>query len=283
MTRSLVAIPIVLAGSIAAAQPPVNKPLGKKQFAEGKITYAAGDYLGAAQHFEAAYKADPDPAYIFNVGQAYRRRAEAKSGTVDRDCQRSLFAYKKFLDQVVDAPNKAEVETYVKEMTECAGKLAQEPSPWDAPVKPPPDPGNTGSTGNGNGNLVVPPPIEESDQPGLSGKQKIGVGVGAAGVVTGVVALLLVKKTTDINNEKNAFESRNPLGSRTKEADETIRQFNRDGSAANSQAWATGIVGGVLVLGGGALFLFGGSSTKEHKITVAPSPRGAMVFGSFRF
>ena len=89
MKRSLAALILAASSQLAVAQA-VDKNLGKQEFADGKAAYASGDYLKAALHFSNAYKADPDPAYIFNAGQAYRRRAEAKSGDVPHDCDESV-------------------------------------------------------------------------------------------------------------------------------------------------------------------------------------------------
>ena len=282
MNRSLVAIALAASTHLAFAQP-VNKPLGKKEFAEGKTFYSTGDYLKAAQHFGAAYMADPDPAYIFNVGQAYRRRAEAKSGNVPLDCQQSVFAYGKFLEQLPEAPNRSEVEAYVKEMTSCAGRLVNDPSPWDKPVdkppvdKPPVDKPPVDNPPVDKPPVDNPPPIEHPSGPGMTSLQKAGLGIGVAGVIGSIVGVYFIKRSKDINSDKDIEEAKTPPDAGK------LKSFDKQGATAERNAAISLGIGGVMVLGGAALFVFGGSSTKEHKVTVAPSPQGAMVFGSFRF
>lgn len=282
MKRSLAALILAASSQLAVAQS-VDKSLGKQEFAEGKTAYASGDYLKAALHFSNAYKADPDPAYIFNAGQAYRRRAEAKSGDVPHDCQQSLFAYRKFLDLLPEAPNKSEVDGYIKEMTTCAGKLASEPSPWDAPaVKPPVDKPPVDKPPPPD--RPVEPPIEKpvGGTGGLTTKQYAGIGIGAAGLVATGVGLFFAKKSGDTNTEKNRLLEEAGMNPSQEQRD-ALDDLNADGSSQETRAWVFGIAGGVAVIGGVVLFVTGGASAKEQKLTVAPSSQGAMVLGTFRF
>lgn len=281
MNRSLVAIALAASTHLAFAQP-VNKPLGKKEFAEGKTYYSTGDYLSAAQHFAAAYNADPDPAYIFNVGQAYRRRAEAKAGDIPTNCQQSVFAYRKFLEQLPEAPNRSEVEVYIKEMTTCAGRLVTEPSPWDKqPEKPPVDKLPVDKPPVDKPPIDKPPiepPIEHGG--GMTSMRKIGIGVGAAGVALSGIGFYFIKKSSNLNSDRAALE--NDMIPDAEQLGD-FKKIDDRGATAERNAAITLSIGGAMVLGGAALFVLGGSSTKEHKVTVAPSPQGAMVFGSFRF
>lgn len=279
MNRSLVAILVAASTQLAVAQS-VDKPLGKKEFAEGKSQYATGDYLGAAKHFVAAFKADPDPAYIFNVGQAYRRRAETKPATLVQDCQQSLFAYRRFLELLPEAPNRGEVDAYVKEMTACAGRLAQEPSPWDKPPDKPPVDKPPVDKPPVDKPPIDKPPVEHPSGPGMTSMRKLGIGVGAAGVIGCVVGAYFIKKSADLNRDKDKLQ--NDAIPDMQQGDE-LGQFDRRGEKAERNATIGFVVGGTMVLGGAALFLFGGSPSKEQKLTVAPSPQGAMVFGTFRF
>ena len=281
MKRSLAALILAASSQLAVAQA-VDKNLGKQEFADGKAAYASGDYLKAALHFSNAYKADPDPAYIFNAGQAYRRRAEAKSGDVPHDCQQSLFAYRKFLELLPEAPNKSEVDGYIKEMTTCAGKLATEPSPWDAPVvKPPVEKPPTDNPPPPD--RPIEPPIEQPvrGSGGLTTKQYAGIGVAAVGLVATGIGLVFAKKSADTNREKNNFI--NNVTNPTMADEEELDRFNDKGSSQETKGWVFGVAGGVAVIGGVVLFLTGGASAKEQKLTVAPSPQGAMVLGTFRF
>lgn len=273
-----IAIAIVLAASsqLALAQP--DKALGKQKFADGKVKYAAGDYRGAAELFEAAYKADPDPAYIFNVGQAYRRSAEAKSVSAPRDCQRSMRAYKKFLAQMPEAANKAEVDGYIQDTTACAGALATEPEIVEPAESPPIE--------------KPPPPIEKPiekpiERGGTDPKRYAGIGLGVAGAIVlgvGVYYTYAVYKTGK-DHDKRVGEVNGPPrleGDALSEGLADIKAFDEKGASQQTKARVGWAIGGALLAGGAVLYVLGGPKA-EQKVVVAPSKDGAMVLGSFRF
>lgn len=67
-----------------------------------------GSYDEAASQYEAAYRAVPDPALLFNIGQSYRL-----GGKPDK----ALIAYKSYLRTApANASNRAQVETRVREL-----------------------------------------------------------------------------------------------------------------------------------------------------------------------
>lgn len=260
---------------IATAEP--DKAAGKQRFAEGKTKYAAGDYRGAAEKFAAAYQADPDPAYLFNVGQAYRRSAEAKAGPIERDCQQAMLAYQQFLEQLPAATNRAEVEGYVKDMTACAGTLADsKPPPADKPpVDPPP-----------------PPPIDKpvapasTTAPKSDPKRMLGVGVGAIGLIACGVGAYYLKVGADRAGDFDAAakEANAEMDAAAKvAARDRALALEAEGKAANRNATIGLVVGGALVTGGVVLYVLGGKPSKESALSVVPSRDGAMAFGMFRF
>ncbi|MBA2543728.1 MAG: hypothetical protein H0V17_29060 [Deltaproteobacteria bacterium] len=278
MNRSIVAITIGLSAQLAVAEP-VNKPAGKAAYAEGKKKYAEGDYLGAAASFDQAFRNDPDPAYIFNVGQAYRRRAEAKSGILEEDCFKSMTAYRQFLELIAEPPNRKEVDTYIKEMERCAGKLALEPvKPVDKPIdKPIHKPIDTPIE------RPIDKPIESSRDP----KQLVGIGLGAAGVVACGFGIYFARLGARKAKEHDAIittANERPNGQMDLTPTElsALEVLDEEGHSADVKTYVAFGVGGAMVIGGTLLYLFSSSST-EQKVTVAPSRDGAMVFGSFRF
>jgi hypothetical protein len=273
MRSTLIAIALASASQVALAQAP-DKPLGKQKFADGKVKYAAGDYRGAAELFEAAYKADPDPAYIFNVGQAYRRSAEAKSPGAPRDCQKAMLASKKFLAQMPEAPNKPEVDGYIKETTACAGSLATEmvePVPIGKPIERPIE-------------KPIERPLPPVEHAGTSTLQWTGLGVGGVGAVVLGIGIYYTVKGYQTGSEHDDLVNQVMDGTSTdQDRDKArIRQLEDLGPKQNTKAYAGWGIGGALVIGGALLYVLGGKP-KEQKLLVAPSKDGAMVLGSFRF
>jgi tetratricopeptide (TPR) repeat protein len=111
--RVLVIVLMVGAVRIAAAQPvdPAVRARADAAYAEGSTAYNADDFAKAAQKFEEAYSLIPDPAYLFNIGQAYRQQ---------KDCVKAADAFKKFVALAPDAPNIGNAKDLLKEVNMCA-------------------------------------------------------------------------------------------------------------------------------------------------------------------
>lgn len=69
--------------------------------------FQSKDFLRAAAELQAAYRQDPKPLLLFNIGQAYRRAGRA---------QESLDAYEQFLRADPKSPLRPETEGYCNDM-----------------------------------------------------------------------------------------------------------------------------------------------------------------------
>jgi hypothetical protein len=269
-----IAVAIVLAANIAVADP--NKPAGAKAFAEGRELYSKGSYAAAAERFAWAFAFDPDPAYVFNVGQAYRRSAEEKADVLERDCRRAADAYKKFLSLVPEPANKKELETYIKDMEKCAGSYVDRPI--DKPIDKPSD------------KLIEKPidkpvdkPIDtqvgvtKRGEPSSSGKtmKLVGIVVGGAGLVGLGAGTYFGLDGRRLQNRRDKVILEMGEGSLAIDLDE-------QGKDANTRARIAFISGGVLMATGVTLYVLGRSKASESKrLTIAPTIGGAVAM--FRF
>ena len=68
-------IVIFLAGGRAHAD---DAKLARQHFEDGSRLYDLGKFRDAAREYEEAYKYKPDPALLFNIGQAYRAAGDAR-------------------------------------------------------------------------------------------------------------------------------------------------------------------------------------------------------------
>jgi Tfp pilus assembly protein PilF len=111
--RVCVLAAVILCAASAHAQPidPDTKARADAAFAEGTAAYTASDFTKAALKFEEAYTLLPDPAFLFNIGQAYRQAEE---------CVKAADAFTKFIELVPDAPNLAKAKELLKEVNVCA-------------------------------------------------------------------------------------------------------------------------------------------------------------------
>jgi tetratricopeptide (TPR) repeat protein len=108
-----VLIVLVLLARVAGAQPvdPAVKARADAAYAEGSNAYNASDFTRAALKFEEAYSLVADPAYLFNIAQAYRQA---------KDCVKAAAAFAKFIELVPAAPNIAKAKELHKEVNVCA-------------------------------------------------------------------------------------------------------------------------------------------------------------------
>lgn len=94
------ALGLAAASAAPALAEPTPREAARARFDRGQTLYNLGKLDEAIAEFEGAYELDTDPAYLFNLAQAYRLRGNRP---------RALFFYRRYLDLSPDAPNRAEV------------------------------------------------------------------------------------------------------------------------------------------------------------------------------
>jgi tetratricopeptide (TPR) repeat protein len=100
--------------------------------------YDAREYDAAIADYQAAYRAMPDPLFLFDIAQSYRK--------LD-DCDHALQFYREYLQERPNADNRDQVERFIDKLTSCAmpepewGATAPAtPSPAPQPARPQPSP-----------------------------------------------------------------------------------------------------------------------------------------------
>jgi hypothetical protein len=254
MMRTLLAFAIVAGLSAAAAADDADpKAKAASEFAEGQRLYDANSYAAAAVKFKAAWELDHDPAYLFNIAQALR---------FAKQCGEAADYYRKFLAQVTSAPNLDKVQEYLAEVDACA-KAQQPPQPL--PPQPPPEhPPSSGGTG------------------------KLGLLVGAAGIVALGVGVYF-------NYQTHLIQSRHDhqlaeLGCSTEmtcasglvlTVDE---EFGSDGRLDEKIGITLDVVGGAAIVGGALLYVFRDRGAEQPPVAVSPvHGGGAMVTTGWSF
>ncbi|MBS2021387.1 MAG: hypothetical protein JST92_03185 [Deltaproteobacteria bacterium] len=98
------ALALVLSLAAPRAQAADSMAEAKQHFQAGQTHYALGEFTEAVQEFREAYRLSKAPAILFNLAQAMRQIGNYKQG---------YFYYSQYLSQRPDAPNRAEVETFM--------------------------------------------------------------------------------------------------------------------------------------------------------------------------
>src|SRR5438552_1929152 len=109
------AIVALFSGPIAAGQKE-NVEAAREHSNTATAAYNLGQYLEASREFEAAYKLVQDPAFLFNLGQAYR---------LGGDPEKALTAYRSYLRNAAPAARDREQAQKWKADMEAAARLAK--------------------------------------------------------------------------------------------------------------------------------------------------------------
>jgi tetratricopeptide (TPR) repeat protein len=256
--RALV-VSVLLASSVAYAQP--DKIKAEAAARDGQQRYQAGEFQLAAERFELAYQLDPDPAYLFNLAQAYR---------LGNSCAKAAAAYRKLLGIVSTGPNVAKVEQYVQQMDVCAKR--QEPVA-PTPVTP-----------------SQPPSVEERPPPpaivnngGSATLRHAGIGVTTAGAIALVIGVVATKKVADLERDREALCANGCVWEeKMAEAD----MLNANGKTWQRRMQIAYIGGGIAVAGGLVMMWLARERTIEVGgvgVSLAPTADGAMAFGTLAF
>lgn len=126
MRRLLASLLVAGWASLAAASP--EDALRFFEIAESR--YKAGDFLNAIPLYAAAYREEQDPAYLYNLGQCYRRAGDSRN---------AAEMLSRYLREAPAAPDRAEVEAAILALREFPPVFLLE-LPDLTPVPPPPPP-----------------------------------------------------------------------------------------------------------------------------------------------
>jgi tetratricopeptide (TPR) repeat protein len=111
----------------------------KALYQAGVLQYNLSEFQKALDNFKSAYEQHPDPVLLFNIGQCHRMLGHA---------QDAVYAYRAYLREVPNAPNREEVARLRIEMErELQHKL--EPTPPTGTMPP-------------TATAPAPPPAEQS-------------------------------------------------------------------------------------------------------------------------
>ncbi|MBK9031767.1 MAG: tetratricopeptide repeat protein [Myxococcales bacterium] len=268
-TRWIVAATLALA-SAAIAQPapgtPEGQALAERLFATGKAHYDLGEYAEAATAFKEAYRLTSEPLLLFNIAQAERKQD---------DCAGALTAYRSYLRNLPDAPNRAKVEEFIADAEACVARTPGEPPPPDRAGPGGAGPGGAGGGGAGpNDGLPLGPPSAAGASGGrtlrYAGIASVGVGVVALGV-----GAYFARAAGDRAAELEACAA--PCAAATWTA------IDADGRAAQRNATIGFVAGGVGIAAGATLYVLGVRAHREAPVAIAPTVGGATVQATVRF
>lgn len=233
----------------------------RDHFDRGTRLYDLAQYADAAKEYEAAYKAKPDPALLFNCGQAYRGAGEPG---------KAIGFFKSFLRRMPDAPNRVEVEARISELERVVDIQRRSNS------RPP-----QGTLPPSSMKIILQAThstraADADELRAARTKRVTGLGVGAAGIA----ALGIAGAFVALANNANQHVVQGDMWS-------AGQQSARNGYEAG--AIAAFAVGGAALVAGMTLFLVGRSEERrkypveqiQFTPAVGPHSAAATLTGSF--
>ena len=184
----LVAVSLRVFGPTAEAGD--RRATAKVHYETATRLYDIREYDKALVEFKSAYLAQPDPAFLFNFGQCYRKLGQN---------QQALNFFQKYLKKASpDDPNRSQVEARVRDIEAEAKLKAEEaqaaaaatPAPAPAPEVVPPAP--TPATAAVAAAPTAPAASVEQAVPASATPAGSGRGLRIAGIACGAAGLASV-------------------------------------------------------------------------------------------
>ena len=264
--------------ALATASPSVARAeddtaSAKDHYQRGTKLYDILKYREAAREFELAYQAKADPAFLYNMGQAYRLAG---------DNEKAMGAYRSYLRRVPEARNRREVEEHIGALQRALEqeKQARERSPADTqspaplPDGPPSKPAEGSPEAPPPSSASTTPATRATDAPAGSGFTKkvaggVVAGVGLVAVGVGAAFAALAQSASNQITNPAPGSTFDPSLEETFKTDRTI-------------AIAMIAGGGVALAGGAALLLLGvREGHKAPVVSLLPVVGAGRVGASF--
>lgn len=172
----LLAVLLVVCALVAPVRAE-NKARARELYRQGTQHYKLGEYQDALTAFKEAYRNYEEPSFLFNIAQCHRQLGRK---------QDAVRFFRTYLDDVPNAPNRAEVEQILasletsieEDQTKAAARQAA------APVAPKPAPSQTRTPAPPSQVLVTAAPARQPVYKkwwlwtAVGGAVAVGLGVG---------------------------------------------------------------------------------------------------------
>lgn len=224
----------------------------RRHYMQGSKSFDLGLYDKAIEEYMAAYEAKPDPALLYNIGQAHKLAGHPVE---------AVRFYRTFLSRVPDAPNADEVRAKIAELQKAIDQQQKAQAMPPDQVKPlgsvatppttaPPQPAPPPVT-------AAPPPVEA---PRGRGEKIAGLAVAAVGVAAVAAGIGLSVKAKQDSDQLTALDHGQGVYDPSKDA---------SGRTLGVVGPALIAVGAAAVVVGGVVFVLGHRASKRSATMAA--------------
>jgi tetratricopeptide (TPR) repeat protein len=274
MAAVLVAVSLGVFGPTARAGDN-RRATAKAHYETATRLYDIREYDKALVEYKSAYLAQPDPAFLFNIGQCHRKLGQN---------QQALNFFQEYLKKASpDDPNRSQVEARIRDI-EAEAKLQAEaaqaaaaatPAPAPEVVPPAPTPATAAVAATPTApaaSVEQAVPVNTTPEGSGRGLRIAGIACGAAGLASVGIGIYYYTRARSLSDR--VTNSQNP-----KASDD---QAGRD---AQTMQWVFYGIGAGALATGTVLYLLGWP-TKESGRTVAvpmvgPGLAGISAQGTF--
>ena len=109
--RLLLVLVLVAGSGVPAAAAGGSDRPGRARFAMAEAKFNLGRFEEAVVDYQAAYEAEPLPAFLFNIGQCYRNVG---------NYERAQFYFRRYVELDPRSPNRPDAEQLIAEMDRLA-------------------------------------------------------------------------------------------------------------------------------------------------------------------
>jgi tetratricopeptide (TPR) repeat protein len=278
MRASILGLSIFAATSVVAVAPAHadDKAKAKALYDQGLKSYNLAEYQDAIKAWKEAYSLSKKSILLFNIGQAYR---------LDGDCKKANTFYDTYQREEPNPKNQDELDSALALCAKAGDKPVDKPVGIDKkpPVvdKKPPvvekPVADKPKTDVADASQPKPEPEEPVDTPESTGGglRKIGIGVGAAGVVVGGLAIYFA-----LDSAKQSDLNANYTG----EWGPDQMEIEKHGKRSATAAWINGSISIAAIAAGTVMFVIGGpKATESSGVAIVPTRGGAAASWSFQF
>jgi hypothetical protein len=186
----------------AAAAPTDNARPGRVRFEMAETKFNLGRFEEAAVDYQAAYEAEPLPAFLFNIGQCYRNLG---------NYERAQFYFRRYVQLDPRSPNRADAEQLIAEMDRMTAGNQATAVPTSGSLPSLAAPAAAGAGGDDARAHAFAPTVARTSDTGAAPKplyRRPWVWIGGAAVVAAAVAVGVVLVRDDRQPSLPAIDAR---------------------------------------------------------------------------
>ena len=249
---------------VPAAKAGDRRATAKAHYETATRLYDIREYDKALREYKSAYLAQPDPAFLFNIGQCYRKLGQN---------QQALNFFQEYLKKAsADDPNRRQVEARIRDIEAEAKLQAEEaqaaaapapapevvqPAPEGVQPAPPPAPAAVVAPTTAAASVEQAVPVSATPTGSGRGLRIAGMACGAAGLVSVGIGIYYYTRARSLSDSVSNSQS-------PKASDD---QAGRD---AQTMQWVFYGIGAGALATGTVLYLLGWPSKESGRTVAAP-------------